>query len=328
MTRLTGKIGAAMASLIIATIFTNPCQAQNAKNARNKFMEGAAYIKQEKYKKALEAFENSYAIVPKANALFNIGMCQKALLRYGDAIRTFKKLLAVSGTKMDPRLKRNAHEDLFMLERLVGRLYLEGAPKGTVVIIDEHRVSTASPDEPFLLGPGTHEISVSKDGYKEFSVNVNIASDSDVVVRVSLKPKKNKLMDTIKVKEKLTSSTREHDKKPTRIFISGIVAGGMGLGGIAVGVYFARKYSDDLKKANDAADRFKMNNNPIDQNTYDDFKEKKKPADTAGMVAGFVAGGVLVVTGAILMAVGIVSKKKSDKTVSIAPTPDGMVIRF
>jgi tetratricopeptide (TPR) repeat protein len=296
--------------------------------ARAKFKQGVRLVQQDKYEPALEAFEESYRINPKATVLFNIGMCQKALLRYGDAITTFKKLLKESGDEIDPRIRKNAEKDLRIIEDLVGKLYLEGAPSGVKVIVNDNVVASTPLDAPLLLGPGTHSLMVTKDGYQPFNMDVKVTSGSDVVVRVSMRPEESgdgKPVVELSLQEDGRKMPTDSKAKP--LLISGIVVGAAGIAGIVVGGVFAGKYSNDLDAANEIADRINTpDERPTDVDDYNTYKDETLPADQAGMIAGFVAGGVALVTGVVLVAIGV--KKKKESPVSVLPSAGGVTVRF
>ena len=97
--------------------------ADDAALAKEKVEEGKRLIGEEKYGDALQAFEKSYALRPKAWVLFNIAMCNKALHRYVDAISAFQRFL---DTETDPTSKTRelATAALAELERFVGKIHL------------------------------------------------------------------------------------------------------------------------------------------------------------------------------------------------------------
>ncbi len=317
----------------VFTVSLSPSQAGDAERAKAKFLKGTEYIKSENYEAGLKAFEESYRLNPRASALFNIGMCQKALLRYGDAVTTFKRLLKESRDSMDPRLKANAEKDLALIERLVGKLYLKGAPEGAKVMVNEQIYANDPSSEPLILGPGTHSVEITKKDFKPFKVDVTVASGANVVVRVVLKPEEKKEKRVVEVlieeRKEPVPVLVDEKKKITPLFISGIVAGALGLGGVGVGIYFANKYNQDFDDAKDAIKKWNQDFIQKDKDTYNTIKTNKIPKDEAGIAAGFVTGGVLLVTGAVLLLVdGMKEKSNKEGTVSVLPTPGGVTVQF
>ncbi len=107
--------------LFVLLVSVEWCAAQEVDTAKARFLEGIELVEQEKYPEALAAFEASYAIHPKASVLFNIGMCQKALFQWSEAIETFRTYLE-STEELDPQRRSDAEEaieELIVLVRTV-----------------------------------------------------------------------------------------------------------------------------------------------------------------------------------------------------------------
>jgi tetratricopeptide (TPR) repeat protein len=309
------RIGHVPGSIVLALCFliytgwTTPCRAADRAEAKNRFMEGMGFVQGENYLAALEAFEASYRIFPKASVLFNIGMCQKALYRYVDAIGTFKKFLAEAGDDVKPELKRDAQTALTQLDDLVGKLLLQGVPVGAKVWLNDIEVELA---HPILVDPGTYALEVTKEGFEPLRAQVTLTLGAEVKVPAALTHK---------------------EKKLSPMMISGIVLGAVGLAGVGVGAYFAARYQshyDDLETAGEsylsAPDETAAE--PYWQEYYN-IKDNKLPNDQAGAIAGFVVGGTLVLTGVALIVADVVKKnKKESSAVSVLPSPGGITVLF
>ncbi|MBN2530976.1 MAG: hypothetical protein JXR76_31605 [Deltaproteobacteria bacterium] len=92
-------------------------------------------------------------------------------------------------------------------------------------------------------------------------------------------------------------------KRLTPLLISGIVTGGLGLGGVAVGVIYGVKALDDKSRYKDA--------DTLPEATK--WEDKYNKANTLVKV-GFIAGGTLVAAGVVLIAVDVIRQKKSPKS--------------
>ena len=92
-----------------------PCTAQTPTSqaeAKRFFQEGNTFAKEGDYRRALEAFERSYALLPKAVVLFNIGMCFKALDHLNESAEYLRRYLSEAGDAPKPDLRAEAEKRL------------------------------------------------------------------------------------------------------------------------------------------------------------------------------------------------------------------------
>ena len=81
-------------------------------------------------------------------------------------------------------------------------------------------------------------------------------------------------------------------------------------------------------KAKQEDDRDQYNNYVAQyNNAKTDLEENLHPADSAGMIAGYVTGGVLTLTGITLLLVHGIKKNKERPRVA-APTFGGLLVQF
>jgi hypothetical protein len=107
------------------------------------------------------------------------------------------------------------------------------------------------------------------------------------------------------------------------------VVGAVGVAGIVVGGVFAGKYQSDLDEANALADEYAQTGDPAVRDKYNTYADETLPADQAAMIAGFVVGGVALVTGVVLIAIDVAKKKENkDSPVSVLPSVGGVTVRF
>ncbi len=172
--------------LVFSAVLTVPptCLADNRKAAKAKMAEGGRMIEQDNYLAALQAFREAYELYPNQTTLFNIGMCYKALYRYVEAIETFKRCVRSPQAKAD--IKRKAADTILELERLIGKLRIEGAPHGASVIVNGKKAAQTPLSEPLMLDPGQHALWVSKQGYRTLKTEITIGSGAVLSVRAAL----------------------------------------------------------------------------------------------------------------------------------------------
>jgi len=377
------------ASIVICLSYSSVCLADAKEEAKEKFMEGVRNFSDENYPDALAAFEESYRLRPKASVLFNIGMCQKAMFRYIEAIDTFNKFLSESGEKTRKAMINEARAALKELEQLVGSLRLTNAPDGARVFVEGREIGRTPLSGPVMLNPGSHVLEVKKDGFEPLKTGVTIPSGAEIAVSAALSPLKavikvqcrekaavvridgkvvgscpfmgeaapgiRKVVITAQEKEDFAGEVRavpgrtsvlnavlkrkalpeepepepvpepekpeDDEEAPSALFISGLVSIGVGAAGMGVGGYFTYVAYEDFDKGEKAADAG-------DTETYNDVRDNRLPDDEAGMIAGFVAGGALIVAGVVMLIIDNEGEAESDSAASVSSTGNGILLRF
>lgn len=324
MTKHPGKSTAISIAIgFLLLIPASPCLSADAAQAMIPFNQAIEFVDKGDYEKALLAFEESYRLSQNATVLYNIGLCHMKLQQYGKAITTFQMILKERGSEIDPKIAASSRKYLEQIEELAGKLFLQGAPSGVQVLVNDKIIVNPPLEAPIILGPGVYSLEVIKKGYEPFRTNVKVASGTNVVVWVKMspvptpKPKKNELF--------------------TPLFIGGIATGTVGVVGIVLGAVFAGKYNQDVNSANEIADRIwedysdpNTDPDPDDVSAYYTYQDETLPADKAGAISGFVIGGCALVASSVLFAVDAVKKKndKKEKVVSVMPTARGFAVRF
>jgi len=162
--------------------------ADEKQQAKQKLKEGVAQVKRGNHLAALTAFEASYSLDPKPQVLIKIGMAEKALSRYVEAIQTFERFLNTAGPEIKEAQKKTAEDALAELAQLVGSLRVEGAPFGAQVQIDGQAVATTPFDVPLKINPGQHRLRVALDGYSELDTTIDVESGKEIRIEAALKP--------------------------------------------------------------------------------------------------------------------------------------------
>jgi tetratricopeptide (TPR) repeat protein len=186
--------------------------------------------------------------------------------------------------------------------------------------------------------PGTYEVMVSADGKVPSVQTVNVASGKTVSLEIALADLPLPAPTPSPAPPAPTPATQFQPPKRTPAFlISGVTSMLAGLAGVGVGILFTVRSQNDYDDVVDLIDNANQAAEDKDEAAYNLYvsqyqtaKEKwendKHPADRAGIIAGYVAGGVLTLTGAVLL--GIHAKKKTSEKISIAPTVSGLTVSF
>jgi len=137
---------------------------------------------------AVAEFEAAYRAEPKANPLINIALSQKAQFQYPAAIATLEKALSEHGDTMSEKDRSATGRAILEMKSLLAHLRLEISPAHATVTVDGARIESAQ-SAALPVGPGTHHILVTAEGYQAESRSVTVASgDRDVLVQVQLTP--------------------------------------------------------------------------------------------------------------------------------------------
>lgn len=149
------------------------------------FERGVELFATEEYEAALDAFQQYYEIEPSGPVLYNIAMCQMALLRYVESIDTFNRYLELSGDVDDER-RREIEASIVEMEARLGEVRLSVDPPGDVeVIIDDEPV----PQEQWSslrIRAGRHAIRVTAPRFLEEIRQVDIPSGGVTEINIVL----------------------------------------------------------------------------------------------------------------------------------------------
>jgi hypothetical protein len=185
-----------MITAIVAIVAWNalsPIVRADHKEAKQRFYVGVERFKQQDYLGALQSFRESYRSEPKSLVLYNIGMCQKALYQYIDAIASLDEYLKEVGSTVPEKRRQQVDEEIAALRQLLGNLRLIGAPEGLIVYVDGRlRTDTPLPDA-IAIDPGDHQLQLTGVGYEPFERFVTVKPGETVSVNVELTPEKSRL---------------------------------------------------------------------------------------------------------------------------------------
>lgn len=146
------------------------------------------FINRGDYEGALEAFQAAFELSPSPLLMFNIAMCEKALSRHVQAIRSFQEYFRLQNETRtgNPKLQALAEEALKELYSLVGSLEIVDAPEGATLTIDGTPIGTTPLTGPYYLIPGKHTVTVNKEGFEPMEIEVTVAGGAEIEVRADL----------------------------------------------------------------------------------------------------------------------------------------------
>lgn len=157
--------------------------------AADHYKKGVALFKEGDFASALAEFRAAYQAVPGFEVLYNLGLTERRLFKYGQAVKTLNRYLEEGGKKVPADRRESVETELSQIRALTSKINVkvEGAP--AKVFVDGEEVGTSPLADPILLGPGKHTIRATRDGEPEAEETFELASGSTKDVNLALKPK-------------------------------------------------------------------------------------------------------------------------------------------
>ena len=186
---------AAVVTLAIATA-PRPAYAQDGSAERQKrveagerFERGVRFYRDGDYSAALAEFEAAYRLAPHVSVLFNIGVTEKRLFRYGDAVETLNRYLAEGGDDIRDDRRAEVKRELAEIRSLTAELVVRvKGPEGTEILLDGKKVATTPVDAPLLLRPGLHTVTARAEGFLPATSEVTVISGEKAEIALTLRP--------------------------------------------------------------------------------------------------------------------------------------------
>lgn len=191
-----GPLRAAMAALIGALAFAPPAmalppapQTQTQADSYKLHMEnGVKLFEDRNYDAARAEFRAAYDARPKANPLLNIALAYKAEFKYPRAIEALETALAKHQDTMGADDIKAAEGELKDMRALLARVKIVVSPASAKVTIDGDALPASALEQPILLGPGTHRIAGTAEGFASLEQSFTVASGVATEVALKLVP--------------------------------------------------------------------------------------------------------------------------------------------
>ena len=153
--------------------------------ARGKALDGTRIADEGQHARALELFQEAYALYPEPAYLYDMGVEFQALGRDVEALDAYRRFLA--DPKGTPRsLVTHASELLADLDKRLGEIQLRGAPDGAEIAIDDEPRGAAPAREPLRAKPGAHRVLLRRAGFEPFRADVQVPEGGAAVVDVGV----------------------------------------------------------------------------------------------------------------------------------------------
>jgi len=162
----------------------DPARLQEAKQL---FREGNRLRRAGNFERALEYYVKSRALVESTANTLNAAACLGSLARFDEALELYERAISHFGEKMTAAERAAVARETRTLLRKVGSLDIVANVPGSLVI-DGRARGDLPLLSPVRVLPGSHAVTVVKEGYRSFEVVTDVALGKTTTVRAQLKP--------------------------------------------------------------------------------------------------------------------------------------------
>lgn len=154
-------------------------------DAKRHFDQAVALFNDGDFGGALAEFEASYKIHPAAGVLYNIGLTQKSLYRYDEALASLRKYL-VDAPKIPKDKRAEVTQLINEIQALLANVTFSVTPPGTAVSLDGRELGQAPSLGSYGVAAGTHTFDFAADGYKPAKKELKVVAGQPLVLTVNL----------------------------------------------------------------------------------------------------------------------------------------------
>ncbi len=280
--------------------------------AESLFQEGRKLVEAKRYADACPKFAASQRIAPAIGTLLNLADCYEKNGQLASAWARFHEAIALAQRLGRADREQTARDRADRLERRLIKLSIVSESGAIDVKLDGNPIDPAALGTPIPVDPGKHTIEASAKGKKPFSTTVDVSekSKSPTVEIPALEDEPQEIKDPkADADTKVIEPPREEPSSWSTQKTIGVIAAGAGVIGLGIGGYFGLKTQSTWKEAQTYCDGLECEREGVDL-----ASEAKNTGNLA--TVGFVAGGALLVGGAILFFTA-----PSAKTTGAAPRP-------
>lgn len=160
-------------------------RADDAEESRFHDALGHEHYEARHFEAALREFFEAARLAPSPRITFNIALCFDLLHQEDDAYLFFREYTDTSD--QDPERRRYATEAITRLEARVARVAVTSEPPGAVIYVDQRdHGSYGTTPRVLALPPGSHVITIEREGYRSVTVTVEAQRGEEVAATGTL----------------------------------------------------------------------------------------------------------------------------------------------
>jgi len=135
---------------------------------------------------ALAEFEAAYKLRPEvAIVLKNIGLTQKALFRYSEAIASLERYL-IEAVNLAPESRAEVVQIIGEMKALLADVALAITPAGAAIHVDGRPAGTSPLSKALAIAAGSHNIEISAEGYHSQTKDVIVTAGVGLALKFDL----------------------------------------------------------------------------------------------------------------------------------------------
>jgi tetratricopeptide (TPR) repeat protein len=280
--------------------------------AREFFKQGVSLFEDKDYAKALENFEQAFAIVPHWSSRFNIGMCYYYI---GDHARALAELLAFqeeAGEEAPEDMATEVAQVIETAQSKIAVISFTGVSGNADVEVDGQEPVTSPDGVEIFVAPGVHHFRVVDEGKVLLDDNITAKANQTKEIMVYVKPEEE-------LEEEGPSPP--HPKREVNAFkaagwsLIGLAGASLIVGAVTGGLVIAKKHKiEDLEKQYHDAPADEQD--AIMEEAADHYDQGVVLGDTS--TAFFVIGALAAAGGAALLVLDTKREKKSGAAASLS----------
>jgi tetratricopeptide (TPR) repeat protein len=170
-------------ALVIAVPLVAAAQGADVEIARAHFRTAQQYYQRDRFLDAAREFEEAYRLSQKGEILYNIA---KSYDGARDIVRArdyyWKYLMAIPESSDRASVSHRVNE----LQTLIATVRLRVSPDGAQVSFDGQPVGTSPMKDAIEVNPGKHKLEVSREGWKTYSRELEVAAAARLEVEAKL----------------------------------------------------------------------------------------------------------------------------------------------
>jgi tetratricopeptide (TPR) repeat protein len=296
------------------------------------FERGVVAFEQKRFGDASKEFREAYRLSPAFAVLYNIAQVSVALGDSVGAVDAFEKYLEQGANNIDEQRRQSVMAELAKQRAIIGFVAVRSNPEGVEIRIDGKLIGKTPLPNHQRVSPGRHSIVAILDGYEAQAREMDVAPGALVELNLNLLSSGNLQTSTTSPGKNPVPESRSPSESGQRTTINvavnqadrstpvgsgqrtaAYILGGLGVGLIGVGTYFAisgaSMASDAKNRINDAQTGKEWDLAKAD---FDDAKSRNQVALVGvGVGTAMLAGGVIVFLTA--------PKTESKSSLAIAP---------
>jgi tetratricopeptide (TPR) repeat protein len=131
--------------------------------ARALLQEGARFMDERQYDRAVETFQEAYRLVPSPKVLYNLGVAYLSVARYADALAALERFLA-EATDAPAANQETARRHVADLRGKVSTLTFTSDRSSGELILDGRSLGEVAFDRPLTIDAGPHDLRAVSQG--------------------------------------------------------------------------------------------------------------------------------------------------------------------